>query len=365
MTNKSFQKIIIFLLLTSLIIGSFGQIEAATRDDIESKTPSWIKDYGLPTLIVWYTARCSIAGRISGMDEIPKWLEDQLKKVLDAFADKFLGWAKDPAGTATKKLEEALSGAVPVRVEGLEVLESQMALTAAQVQQGDICDYANRILNNVIRQQILDKATNDIIKWIKGGYKGKVFVSDWGNFLESAGWEAVNQMVGGAIENSDLKFLCTPFGFQVHLTLLPVPDFASKERTGCTLDTIEENIDRFYEDFRNGGWVSYQEHWQPQNNFYGATLIGWSESSRRATLAQQAAQNEALAGGGFLPQKDETGKITTPGSLIGDAAGQVLEASFGGILSAEELSDYIAAIINTAINQLITDSIDDLKNLNR
>ncbi len=372
MTNKSFQKLVIFLLLIGLIMTPIHPAKATVKDI----SPAY--KAGLTAVITWYTGRCTIVGRISGVDELFKGAENLIRGVLASGVNfirdigaSIFGQAENVLTSAMPGVGDIIGGAVPVTVEAfgssakkdIGQITANTALTAEKVEETDLCGYANRILNNVIRQQILDKATQDIINWIKGGYKGKVFVSDWDNFLENAGSAAVDQMVGTAIENSDLRFLCSPFGFQVRFTLLPIPDFASRER-GCTLTTIQGNIDQFFQDFSNGGWLSYQEHWQPQNNFYGATLLAWGEANKQEATAREAAQNEALAGGGFLGQKDSTGRITTPGSVIGDAAGQVLAAPLGGIISAEELSDYVTAIINTVINQALTNSIDSLKKLN-
>ena len=51
---------------------------------------------------------------------------------------------------------------------------------------------------------------------------------------------------------------------------MPVEKFS---KVTCSLNQIVGNINSFVENFRNGGWLAYQESWYPKNNFYGATII--------------------------------------------------------------------------------------------
>ena len=50
---------------------------------------------------------------------------------------------------------------------------------------------------------------------------------------------------------------------------MPVEKFS---KVTCSLNQIVGNINSFFENFRNGGWLAYQKL-VSKNNFYGATII--------------------------------------------------------------------------------------------
>lgn len=230
-----------------------------------------------------------------------------------------------------------------------------------------ICDSIKKALGQAFKQQILQALVNDIKAWIKRGYKGKVIVTDWRELVSNAGQAAVGEFANSV----GAGFLCSPFNFQIQFLLKQRPDFDTKAR--CTLDDIVGNIDNFYKDFRSGGWVAYQESWAPQNNFYGATLAAINEANRVHDEAADAAKNEGIANKGFLSQKNcvtvtlpgggtkEQCTTINPGSLIGDAAAQVLvKTPIGAVIGADELGGYLKDIIDTALNELIKVGIDEL-----
>ncbi|MBI2515273.1 hypothetical protein HYV91_03820 [Candidatus Wolfebacteria bacterium] len=154
----------------------------------------------------------------------------------------------------------------------------------------------NRGIRDIVAKRIIDYLVDETVRWIQGGGKPK-FVTDWQGFLRDAGNIAFDQVV----KDVGAARICEPFAFNVRLSLLPTPRFA--QRLDCTLDRVVSNINAFYDDFRNGGWLAYNEAWQPQNNFYGQTILIQDEIVRRYAEQQRAAQNEALAGRGFLDVK--------------------------------------------------------------
>ncbi|MBN2197752.1 hypothetical protein JW698_00935 [Candidatus Wolfebacteria bacterium] len=242
-----------------------------------------------------------------------------------------------------------------------------------------------------LRRKILDTVVNDIIKWVNGGENGKPqFISNWGEFLKDAANEAISEVV----LQTDAAFLCSPFKAQIQFSLLPVPEFSQfSNRLGCTLDDVVDNIENFYEDFENGGWIAYNESWQPQNNYYGQLLMINDEMNYQVVKRQQAVQNEALAGGGFLSVKrckgggysfsqldameyfspgssgsyvkDSNGNYClpedmediTPGTVVGEMASKAIGADIDYILSAKELEQYVAAITNALINRVVKEGV--------
>ena len=247
-------------------------------------------------------------------------------------------------------------------------------------------DKSKDCIRDTVAKIILDWLVDQIVIWIQGGGEPK-FVTNWRTFLD----DAVNVGVGEVINQSNFQFLCSPFRLQVQLSLLPVPRF--QERISCTLDQVVDNIEDFYNDFSKGGWIAYNEMWQPQNNYYGQILLFYDEAMMKGLAAKEAAEKEALAGGGFRgpkqckietewdaeeirangyePEdfgliKDSTGRYcamedleeSTPGSLVGRVAGEALTSD---IRWAENVKSWVAAIINAVVNRLITEGVTYMK----
>lgn len=205
-------------------------------------------------------------------------------------------------------------------------------------------------LLTVLKRQILDVVVDQIIGYIQGEGKPK-FVTNWKDFAEDVGQAAAGEFA----QSAGLNFLCSPFQLQIRFAVLPVPKFS--EQVQCTLDDIVKNVQDFYNDFRNGGWLAYGTSWQPQNNFFGALLEVSKELNLRKEAAVLAGLNEAAAGGGFLSWKDEAGNIHTPGSTAKDLVSKAVGTDIDFILSADELGDYVGAIANALINRVIQEGV--------
>ena len=216
-------------------------------------------------------------------------------------------------------------------------------------------------LRDVIAKRIIDYIVDQTIVWIQGGGQPK-FVTDWDGFLKDAANIAFDQV----IKDVGLAQLCSPFKLQVQISLLPVQQF--QQRIDCTLDDVVKNIEDFYNDFEKGGWIAYNETWQPQGNYYGEMLMIYDEMITRGALAKEAAQNEALAGKGFLSVKkcleqDEEGtcikeEIVTPGDTVGVA---VASAITSDTQWAANIQSWTAALINAVINRVIKEGVGVMK----
>jgi len=230
-----------------------------------------------------------------------------------------------------------------------------------------LAELGKKVAGQALKQVILDRLVDATIDWIQGGAKGAV-ISDWNAFLQQAGEDSL----GILIENIDgLNFLCSPFNIQLQALLAPVPRFS--QQLTCTLDTVFGNIENFFEDFETGGWIGYAQLWQPQNNFYGATLIAANEAVKRQDAAKDAARSEGIASQGYRgqyrctnPNDPSTCEITTPGALVGQAAHKALvDYPFDAIIGADDIAGYITAIANAAINELIKAGVEGLQNYTR
>lgn len=167
----------------------------------------------------------------------------------------------------------------------------------------DIWDKAQSIAKDLISlaiqqllYRILAMVTNDIIGWINGGGTPR-FVQDWNAFLR----DAANQAGGDFLDTLSGGFLCRPFAFQIKLALMPVNYF---EASRCTLKDIGANLQSFFSDFSaGGGWGTWLQVIQPQNNFFGSYLMALEEKNKRENAAAKKSENEAMSGGGYLSAK--------------------------------------------------------------
>ena len=229
----------------------------------------------------------------------------------------------------------------------------------------DLLEWAETFILSSLKKQLLDYLVDQVIGSIQGGGEPQ-FVTDWQGFLADAGDRAAGEFA----QEVGLGFLCSPFNFQIQAALLPVPEFA--QAASCTLDDIVGNIEAFYEDFRNGGWLAYGASWNAENNFFGILSLTIAERGSRTAAAQFGFLSEALSGGGFLSskkcQKDANGNdipdtcvIVTPGSTVNDLVSKAVGSDFDFIVNAEQLGDYASAITNALINRLITEGLSAVR----
>lgn len=263
-------------------------------------------------------------------------------------------------------------------VKFIPQLTSIQASTATETGQS-LFEWAQRFVREVLRKRLLDMVVDDIIGWINGEGDPR-FVTDWNAFLEEAAnvaLSALDQELGGA--------LCAPFNFRINIQ---TSQTRFQNSITCTLDQIVGNIENFYNDFSNGGWIAYSQTIEPQNDFYGSYFMSLTEAQRRVDKAVYAADKEATIGGGFLSTKDcvEVGdtsdpksgpdidrdgkygdtlncKITTPGSVVAHLANQAVGIDIPYLLSAQEFETYLAAIVNALINRLLRVGVEGLQGL--
>ena len=182
-----------------------------------------------------------------------------------------------------------------------------------------------------------------------------MFITDWRGFLAQYG----NIVTGDIVMELGLGAVCSPFGFQLQLAVMAPPRFSSQ--VTCTLDKIVGNVVGFYNNFRAGGFIAYQEMWQPRNNFYGALLLAMDEKEVKTSDRRYIALQEAQAGAGFLGTKkcDASGHcfVTTPGVTIGAALAKAVGSDIDFIVNADSLAAYGAAIADALINRLLREGV--------
>ncbi len=290
---------------------------------------------------------------------------------------------------------------------------------------GQIVDYAKDVyqwiqkhwqdmMRDIVAKRIMDYIVDQTVEWIQGGGEPK-FVTDWDSFMKDAGniaFDSVIREIGAA-------GLCSPFGLQVKLALLPVQKFNTQ--ISCTLDKVVSNIENFYVDFSIGGWDGYLFSLEPQNNFYGAILLANDKLVTEIKKSQEKSKKEAEMGKGFLGVKrckgggigadqtmggrykagDTIGKdsqgnpikltqaeaddmnksvskedtkgmikddngnycdkgdleTSTPGAVVGDAIGNAITTD---TVWAANISSWVSALANAVVNRLMKEGLTEL-----
>ncbi len=238
----------------------------------------------------------------------------------------------------------------------------EQILTYVQEVMAYVQDKIGPMMRDTLAKKILDYIVDETIEWVQGGGEPK-FVGDWQGFLEHAGDIAFDSL----IKELGLSWLCSPFKLQVRLSVMPAQKFS--QEVDCTLDDVVGNIENFYKDFENGGWIAYNEMWQPQNNYYGAVLMAYDEAILRINTQVRASEDEALSGGGYLSAKESTSdsdaggdtrgqeQITTPGSTIGATVDRAVQTDTEW---ASNIESWLSALVNAAITRLTSQGIRDM-----
>lgn len=255
------------------------------------------------------------------------------------------------AQAAAAAAAAATVASVPISNPGI----GQIAGAAQAETEQSFYVWIEEFVRTTLMKTLLDQLVGQILGFIQGDGEPK-FVTNWEGLLADAG----NKAAGQFAQEIGAGFLCSPFDLQIQLALLPVSTQFS-ERSGCTLDDIVGNIEAFYDDFNNGGWIAYGNAWLPQNNFFGVLLDATQELSIRKEVAAAAEWSAAMAGGGFLSIKDANGNIVTPGRALGDLTSKALGTDIDFVMNAKQLGDYVEAIANSLINRLIKEGVTGIQ----
>jgi hypothetical protein len=258
-----------------------------------------------------------------------------------------------------------------------------------------ITDELAKTLRDKLVKAFFDEVTRQTVDWIKN--KGKPrFVSDWQGFMK----DTVNDAVNLTISQSKLADLCTPFAPQLRIALIPETR-QIKETARCTITDIVKNVQGFYDNFQNGGWIAYGEAIKPQNNLYMQMVMFGDETKLKTNFSQDAAKQEAGAGSGFLSVskclEDNSQEVydqcvadsTAEGQASGatdcyafaaanaictkkevQTPGQAVSASVGQIIGsdtqvAQGVQGFLTAIIDASLNRMQDEGLRYLTNKER
>ncbi|MDP1706651.1 MAG: hypothetical protein Q8L36_02420 [bacterium] len=258
-----------------------------------------------------------------------------------------------------------------------------------------VADHALDTALSIAKKRILDLMVDQTVAWIQGDGNPQ-FVTDYKAFLNNVG----NVVVGDFVQEIGAGRICEPFKIPVQRIIVNTSRPFS-EKAACTLNEIVDNVEDFYNDFAQGGWLAYEESLKPQNNIYGAYLLAEEEKDARLLAEVDAANREVESGGGFLSQKRclfwtaikidgeivtradggqnkkpeplpapnqsqpwkcTQAEIITPGKTVGDALGTAIQAEFDFVNNTDDISAYTAAIVDALVSRLTREAFRGIAN---
>ncbi|MEX0690018.1 MAG: hypothetical protein WD095_01095 [Candidatus Paceibacterota bacterium] len=274
-------------------------------------------------------------------------------------------------------------------------------------------DVAIDIALTRLKKRLLDRITDDTIKWIQGEGSPR-FVTDPAGLIKDAGDAAI----GDTIQAIGAGDLCYPSGRSRLIMQVETPVFS--ERISCTLTGVLGNLNTsisdFRNDFRSGGWLAWQETMKLQNNRWGVEALTQNELQKKTNERTTITAQEVASGNSFLDQKrclewtkvqgEEQGvflsgedyylrapgnddqdikegviyvgltdqpvgsewkctdtETITPGSVIGNQLADTVSSEIGFINNANSLGQFASAIIDAAITRLTKDATAGLLGL--
>jgi len=227
---------------------------------------------------------------------------------------------------------------------------------------------------------IIEQMTSELVNWINGGGNGDpAFISDPAGFFLGA----IEATAGNILHDSPLGFLCDPlkpFEAQIKVTLSNrynknTSGSLNRKNSSCGIDDIRDNLSGFYAG-NNKGKITSWDQWLsitqiPSNNIYGATIQAELEMDAAIGGTQFLNKTTADWGQGFQSQgectleSEETGAclqyaIVTPGSFIKDTLTNQLGLSGDSLVTADEISEIIGAIVTQLFNKVATGGLAGL-----
>jgi hypothetical protein len=253
-------------------------------------------------------------------------IEQEVKERLASLSNKFVEGVEDAAlkaaTNAIGKTAEgipiiggAIGGAIgsfsPDLVEDreairqLKIIEKKIDQSIAEQKKSEAiadtrqkCELLLKNTIETIKRSLLYQLSTQITDWIARGEEPQ-FIKDPGGFLKDVAQLAIDRTISRIAPR-----LCESFQFSITAQIPTTNREANPfyEELTCTLDQVTNNIEAFYNDFRNGGWISYQEMWKPQNNYYGASMVVQEELAQQQMAATQLAEADIQRGSGFPSQ---------------------------------------------------------------
>lgn len=247
--------------------------------------------------------------------------------------------------------------------------------TTSLVQKEYVCDPVFRFVSALLIRSL----TDSIIGWIQGSSGDGEEVGFVANFeqefrrqLDARGGELLNQLAG--------VNLCGNIGAFLQISLRT--NSSLRQRLQCTVTDIVQNVEDFFQDFNNGGWPAFiRLSMQPQNNPYGAFLIGLDAKLVAEGAAARALERKLLTNNGYSGVRKSSNGVCdvgndgilrctleditkTPGHLVANMLERTIGSGYDYAYTADEISEAIGDIITTLIFTLINSPNEGIFNKN-
>ncbi|MEK7169343.1 MAG: hypothetical protein AAB700_00725 [Patescibacteria group bacterium] len=346
----------------------------------------------------------------------------------EATIGKLFGAAEDiVSGTisgAADKIVSKIASIDAVPVSDSAVQSGQKAQVASD-KKTECERFVADVALGTLKKQLLNIMTQDVVEWINNGYgpEGPKFTQDFIKVFTDAGDQAVGDVLQ---QYAATKVLCQPFDFDITFQLQQPAPLA--QRAQCTLTSVIKSFESYRDDFKNGGWIGYQELLKPQNNQWGVELLTQSEITSRTALKinssllketvsigfdssectggwdlvelgtkkpadpnfvdldpyRHIAKGSTYAGKTWDDPKvpppspiiggvQTTGleyvcagaMVTTPGRTIAAALEKSILPEFDLIINSKDLTNSLAIIADAAINDIIKRGVKGIQNFNK
>jgi hypothetical protein len=228
------------------------------------------------------------------------------------------------------------------------------------------------VIWETVRLRMINYLANVIVRWIYYGPNDRKpqFVSNFGDFIGGA----IEDSVGRFIQDSEFRFICEPWRFQIRNSLVSL---GRPDPVACQLDLVVGNIENYWGDFRRGGLVAMGV--SIHNNYFRDYINMQTELFIEA-MKTSYLQEKDVSPGGFINIKrcvEEvedpfTGRpsvcveweIVTPGRAIGDMLSEaIFTRDIKYLINAEEVSAFLAIIVDAGIGRLIGMGINGIAGL--
>jgi len=218
-------------------------------------------------------------------------------------------------------------------------------------------------------RKIIDKLSDDTVKWINGGFDGSpAFATNPEAFF----FDVINDVGGEFIVGIGAGALCSPFQAQIKLSLkttIQRLQTGSRSQYGgtCTFTSAVGNIQQFVNgDFAQGGWDGWFLLTQGKNNNQYTGLVDTAaELSIRIAGETSIEQSRLDWANGFLSwsecldpkgasasQCKKRGPTRTPGSVIESQLEKSLNAEFDQLNLADEFDEILSALAGRLLGEV-------------
>ncbi len=216
---------------------------------------------------------------------------------------------------------------------------------------------------NLVYEYVL----KNIVNWINKGFdNGPAFLSDPDSFFRQLTFAALD----GFIEESGLDaYLCEPFKDTIMNHMRSIKLTASFKKYKCSLQdlangggiagykkmVLEGNLD-----FKGGGFAGAMALARAGNNGYSAIFNVENEAREKINNVVNTESALLTMGDGFFSLRcdmnnDGVKEVCTPGNFVGKQINNWMNGGLDQLMSADEVSEIVAAIVSTLVQKVLFD----------